>query len=185
MLDEEEGWLVTRQQAIYSELMLEGLLEAGVSLVTAIPESLLRGAYHLLDKTDRLKYVKVANEAEMPGICAGAYLAGSRAVMIMENSGLRQACEPLARLSFAHHVPMVLFMSHRGALGEKNWWGHNHAQTMQPILEALRFPYWYVTVLDEIKPHIARAWDHADSSQWPVTLIFSGECVEGPRHAAD
>jgi len=177
--------LATKERSNYSELMLDGLLDAGVSVVTAVPESLLRGAYHLLEKTDRLKYVKVANEAEMPGICAGTYLGGGRAVMIMENSGLRQACEPLGRLSFAHHVPMVLFMSHRGALGEKNWWGHNHSQTMEPILEALRFPYWYVTRLDEIQEHITKAWDHADSSQWPVTLIFGGECVEGPKHAAD
>lgn len=169
----------------YADLMIEGLVETDVSIVTALPESLLRGTYEALGQTDRLRYVRVANEAEMPGICAGAYLAGKRAVMIMENSGLRQACEPLTRLSWAHHVPMVLFMSHRGALGEKNWWGHNHAQVMEPILEALRFPYWYVDRLEDIKPSISKAWAHADSSQWPVTLIFGGDCVEAPQRAAD
>lgn len=177
--------MTTTERAGYPELMLDGLLEADVSIVTALPESLLRGAYRLLERTDKLHYVRVSNEAEMPGICAGAYLAGKRSVMIMENSGLRQACEPLTRLSWAHHVPMVLFMSHRGALGEKNWWGHNHAQVMEPILEALRFPYWYVNELSDITPHITKAWNHADSSQWPVALIFGGECVEAPHRAAD
>lgn len=177
--------MATTEKAGYAELMLEGLLEADVSIIAALPESLLRGTYQLLERTDKLRYVRVSNEAEMPGICAGAYLAGKRSVMIMENSGLRQACEPLTRLSWAHHVPMVLFMSYRGALGEKNWWGHNHAQVMEPILEALRFPYWYVNELNDIKPHITKAWNHADSSQWPVALIFGGDCVEAPHRAAD
>jgi sulfopyruvate decarboxylase subunit alpha len=177
--------LATTEERTYAALMLEGFVEADVSIVTALPESLLRGAYELLGRTDELRYVRVSNEAEMPGICAGAYLAGKRSAMIMENSGLRQACEPLTRLSWAHHVPMVLIMSNRGAFGEKNWWGHNHTQVMEPILEALRFPYWYVMKLDDIKTHISRAWDHADSSQWPVALIFGGECVEAPHRAAD
>jgi sulfopyruvate decarboxylase subunit alpha len=177
--------VATTEKAGYAEFMLDGLLEADVSIVTALPESLLRGTYQLLERTDKLRYVRVSNEAEMPGICAGAYLAGKRSAMIMENSGLRQACEPLTRLSWAHHVPMILFLSNRGALGEKNWWGHNHAQVMEPILEALRFPYWYVNELNDIKPHITKAWDHADSSQWPVALIFGGNCVEAPHRAAD
>lgn len=177
--------MISPKSAGYAELMLEGLVEAGVSVVTALPESLLRAAYELLGETDQVRYVRVANEAEMPGICAGAYLAGKRSAMIMENSGLRQACEPLTRLAWAHHVPMVLIVSYRGALGEKNWWGHNHTQVMEPLLDALRFPYWYVTHLEDIKPHIVKAWAHADSSQWPVVLIFGGECVEAPHRAAD
>lgn len=168
----------------YCELLIRGLGEAGVSLVTAVPESLLRSAYAALAETRDIRYVRVANEAEMPGICAGAYLGGTRAVMMMENSGLRQACEPLTRLAWAHRLPMVLLMAHRGDFGERNWWGHNHAQTMGPILDALRFPYWHVRTLDEIRPSLRKAWDHADSSQWPVALVFEGECVEGAPVAA-
>jgi len=168
----------------YCELLIQGLRDADVSLVTAIPESLLRSAYAALAEAASIRYVRVANEAEMPGICAGAYLGGTRAVMIMENSGLRQACEPLTRLSWAHHIPMVLLMAHRGEFGERNWWGHNHAQTMEPILDALRFPYWHVRTLDQIRPAVRKAWDHADSSQWPVALVFGGDCVEGGQVAA-
>ncbi|MBI4321641.1 MAG: sulfopyruvate decarboxylase [Chloroflexi bacterium] len=166
----------------YAQLMLEGLKEAGVSVVTALPDGLLRSFYRVAAEDPDIRYIRVSNEADMPGIVVGAYLGGKRAVMVMENSGLRQACEPICRLAFADHMPMVMFMPYRGDLGEANAWGHSHAQTMEPMLNALRIPYRVIRNLDEIKPNIKRALIHTDSSQWPVALIFAGECVEVPSH---
>ena len=80
---------------------------------------------------------------------------------------------------------MVMAMSYRGEWGEQNWWGHNHAQTMAPILDSLRIPYRFVTETADIKPAIGRAFKHADGSNWPVALVFSGNCVERPAYAAD
>lgn len=167
----------------YARLFLEGLKEAGVSIVGALPDSLLAGVFRACARDNAIRYIPVSNEAELPGICAGAYMAGKKAIMVMENSGLRQACEPIARFAYCHAMPFVMAMSFRGELGERNWWGHNHAQTMEPILRALRIPFWMITRLDEIKPAIRKAYYHADSSNWPVALVFSGECVEVPPYA--
>jgi sulfopyruvate decarboxylase subunit alpha len=97
----------------------------------------------------------------------------------MENSGLRQACEPIARFALSHQVPMVMVMPYRGDLGEKNWWGHSHAQTMEPVLNALRIPFWHVRRIAQLDSMVDRALDHAASSQLPVALILGGECVNG------
>jgi len=170
-LNSTHGELIAKQ-------MLASFHEAGVSIVTALPESLLKTSYHLLEADPDIRYVPVSNEADMPGIAAGAYLGGKRAVMMMENSGIRQACEPIARLTFSHQIPLVIIMAYRGDLGEGNWWGHSHAQTMIPMLDALRIPFWFVREMDTIEASTNRAWVHAGSSQWPVALIYSGECVE-------
>ncbi len=169
----------------YARLFMEGLKEAGVGVVAALPESLLKSVFRLCADDNAIRYVQVSNEADMPGICAGTYLAGGRALMIMENSGIRQACEPIARLAFQHAMPLVMVMSYRGDWGEQNWWGHNHAQTMAPILDSLRIPYRFVRELDEIKPAIKGAFKHTDGSNWPVALVFSGNCVELPDYAKD
>ena len=169
----------------YAELMIEGLREAGVSVVAALPESLLFRFYRAMAEEPGFRYIRVSNEADMPGILAGAYLGGKRAVMVMENSGLRQACEPIARFAHTYHMPLVMFMAYRGDVGEYNWWGHAHARTMEPLLEALRIPYRVIRSLDEIKPAIKRAVRHADSGQWPVALIFAGQCTEVPAYATD
>jgi sulfopyruvate decarboxylase subunit alpha len=169
----------------YATAFIDALHEAGVDLVAALPDSLLKHVYHGLADDERIRYVPVSNEAELPGIVIGAYLGGRRPLMIMENSGLRQACEPIARFAYSHHTPFVMVVTYRGDLGERNWWGHSHAQTMKPLLDALRIPYWVVRQRERLAGAISGALTHADSSQWPVALIVSGDCVNGGQHAAD
>ena len=170
------------ERELYAEVFMEALAQARVDLVTALPESLLKHIYRRLADQSVIRYVQVTNEAEMPGIVAGAYFGGVRAVMIMENSGLRQACEPIARFELSHQVPMVMIMPFRGDLGERNWWGHSHAQTMEPLLNALRIPFRHVRRLDELPSMLSKALDHAESSQLPVALVLGGECIDGgPR----
>jgi sulfopyruvate decarboxylase subunit alpha len=162
----------------YARLFMEGLAEAGVTIVAALPDSKLASVYRLCAADPQIRYVAVTNESELPGIVAGAYLGGKRAVMIMENSGLRQGCEAIVRFAYCHAMPFVMVMSYRGELGEMNWWGHNHAEVMEPLLRALRIPYFLVDKIEKIKPSLAKAQVHANASQWPVALIFMEECVD-------
>ena len=168
------------EQAIspFASVFVEGLKEAGVSIVAALPESLLASIYLACSRDNEIRYIPVTNEAELPGIVTGAYLSGKKAVMIMENSGLRQGLEAISRSAYCHSLPMVMIMSYRGDLGEENWWGHNHSQTMEPILDAVRIPWRAVRKVEDIKSSIKKAIDHANASQWPVALVMSGDCVE-------
>lgn len=173
----DEGQSELRER--YADVFMDALGAANVRLVTALPESLLKHIYRRLAGQSEIRYLPVTNESEMPGIVAGAYFGGMRALMIMENSGLRQACEPISRFALSHQVPMVMVMAFRGDLGERNWWGHAHAQTMEPLLEALRIPYRHVRRIAELEPMIGKALDHAASSQLPVALVLGGECIDG------
>lgn len=163
----------------YAAAFVAALRTAGVSLVGTLPESLLKSVYVAIDRAEDIRLVRVSNEQDLPGLLAGAYLGGKRALMITENSGLRQACEPITRLAFAHQIPLVMVVSYRGDFGEPNWWGHNHAQVMGPLLDALRIPYRVVDRVDQLDTVIEKAFLHADASQWPVCLVLTGECIEG------
>ena len=80
----------------YARTFIDGLKEAGVGLVTALPESLLKSVYRLCAEDPDIRYIPVTNEGEMPGICAGAYVVGARALMMMETRGsARQASRSL------------------------------------------------------------------------------------------
>ena len=96
----------------------------------------------------------VSNEADIPRILTGAYLGGKKAVMFMENSGLRQACEPIARFAVNNSMPLVIMMEYRG----------DRDESMQPLLDALRIPYGIVRRLEEGKPIVKRGVRHAESS---------------------
>lgn len=162
----------------YARLFMEGLKASNVTIVAAVPDSKLASVYRLCQADPSIRYVPVTNEGELPGIVAGAYLGGKRAVMIMENSGIRQGCEAIVRFAYCHGMPLVMVLSYRGELGEMNWWGHNHAEVMEPLLKALNIPYFFVDKPDKIKPSLVKAQVHANSSQWPVALIFMDECVD-------
>jgi sulfopyruvate decarboxylase subunit alpha len=167
----------------YAELIVQGLKEANVKIVACLPESLLKKLYPMLASDKDIRYVQVSNEADLPGIVAGAYFGGKRAVMLMENSGIREAAEPIARLTFGHRIPLVMMMPHRGDLGEDVWWGHGHSEAMVPMLDALRVRHWMVYKLEEIVPSIRKAMLHADAGQTAVALIFGGECREAYQYA--
>ena len=167
----------------YARLFMEGLAEANVTVVAAVPDSKLASVYRLCADAPGLRYVAVTNEAELPGIVAGAYLGGKKAVMIMENSGLRQGCEAIVRFAYCHGMPFVMVLTYRGEFGEMNWWGHNHAKVMEPLLNALRIPYFFVDKQEKIKTSLVKAQVHAATSQWPVALIFMEECVDVSAHA--
>ena len=62
---------------VYARTFIEGLKEAGVELVTALPESLLKSVYKLCAEDPYIRYIPVTNEGEIPGICAGAYVVGT------------------------------------------------------------------------------------------------------------
>ncbi len=101
-----------------ADLIIRGLKEAGVSVICALPESHLKPVYVKALEDPDFRYIPVTNEGEGTSIAAGVWLTGQKAVMIMENSGLRMATESLSRLGLTHGIPVVLLMSYRGDLGE-------------------------------------------------------------------
>src|SRR5262249_45185077 len=66
------------------------------------------------------RVVTVTREEEGVGLLAGAWLAGRRGALLMQNSGLGNSVNALASPCVASQIPMVLLISHRGDLGEFN-----------------------------------------------------------------
>lgn len=96
----------------------ETLQAAKIELILSLPCAMLAG---LLDEVDRLpvRRISVCREEEGIGIAAGAALAGKRAALIMQNSGLGNCINALASLTCFYGLPLFLLMSHRGGTGER------------------------------------------------------------------
>lgn len=158
-------------------LVVEGLKEAGVEVIVTLPESRFKELYPVLYKSKDFRYIMVTNEAEGVSIAAGAWAAGKKAIMLMENAGLRVAMEPLARLGLTHGIPVMMVMCYTGDIGERNWWGIAHGQTMEPLLQAMNIPYIVVRKKDEVKDALKRAMSHISVSLYHVAVIIAGEVV--------
>src|SRR5262249_54331781 len=131
------------------EQVIAGLKAAGVSVVCYLPDSLLKELYPALDHDPDIRTIRVTNEGEGAAICGGIWLSGKKSALIMENSGLRASIEPLARMGMGAGIPVVMIMSHRGDLGENNWWAIPHGMTMEPLLGlAVGLPHRRIVSLD-------------------------------------
>ena len=159
------------------QLVLEGLKEAGVEVIVSLPESKFKELYPVLATDKDFRYIMVTNEAEGVSIAAGAWAAGKKPIMIMENAGFRVALEPLARLGLTHGIPVMMVMCYTGDIGERNWWGIAHGQTMEPLLQAMNIPYIVVRKREDVKDALKRAMSHISVSLYHVVVILCGEVV--------
>jgi len=159
------------------EAVIAGLKTAGISIVCYLPDSLLKELYPALDADPEIRTIRVTNEGEGAAICGGVFLSGKRAALVMENSGLRASVEPLARMGLGAGIPVIMLMSHRGDLGENNWWAIPHGMTMQPLLDAMRIPYRIACEPEQIRQAIADcvAWSYA--AYYHSAVVLSGEAV--------
>jgi sulfopyruvate decarboxylase subunit alpha len=153
---------------------VKGMKKAGVNIVCYLPDSHLKELYKAVVDDPEFHSVCVTNEGEGVGVCGGVFASGKRAVMIMENSGLRVASESLARLGLGHGIPVVMIMSYRGEFGEPNWWGIPHGITMEPVLEALRIPYRIVRRDEEVEQAVVDAFVHAYASGYHTAVVMAG-----------
>jgi sulfopyruvate decarboxylase subunit alpha len=147
--------------------------------MAALPDSLLKGVYETAAKDPDIKYIPVTNEAEGAAVAAGAWAGGKRSVMVMENSGLRVACEALSRLGLVNALPVAMLMGYRGDMGERIHWGLNHGITMEPLLQALRIPYLMIDREEDIVNTVVRGVVHAASTNYHTAVIFRTPLVGG------
>lgn len=162
-----------------AKLVRDGLKEAGIDTIIALPDSRLKELYPLLAADPEFRYIPVTNEGEGVSIAAGFWLGGKNPIMIMENAGFRVACEPLARLGLTHGIPVLMILSDVGMIGERNWWGIGHGITMEPLLKAMRIPYLMVKYKDEVAEAIKKSKLHIATSLYHVAIILTGEITEG------
>jgi len=158
--------------------ILDAMAEAHVKTVPYLPESRLKPLYSLLPDDKRFDAVPVPNESTGVCIAAGSWIGGKRSIMIMENSGIRVAAEPLARIGLERQIPVVLLMAYRGDFGEENWWGVNHGITMEPMLHALRIPYTIVRCSQDIKPAIHNAVLHAETTMYHTAVVIGRSVIK-------
>ncbi len=147
-------------------------------MVLAVPDSRLAPLCDRVRSGSEIEYVQCVDEATCVGVAAGLGLSGTRALVIMENSGLRSAAETLARLHLSHRIFTCVLLSHRGAFGERNWWGQAHSETMVPLLELLDFKWQRVYNPALLSDHLRKAYQVLDAGQCGAALVAEPEFLD-------
>jgi len=87
----------------------------GLHFASGVPCSFLKELINYASSS--LQYIIAAQEGEAVAIAAGAHLAGKKASVLMQNSGLTNAVNPLTSLNYPFQIPVLGFVGWRGEPG--------------------------------------------------------------------
>jgi phosphonopyruvate decarboxylase len=165
---------------IEAKSFCEAAKRAGFGLYAGVPCSYVKPFINYVIDAPDLTYMGAANEGDAVAIATGAELAGKRAIVMMQNSGLGNAVSPLTSLNAVFRIPVLMIVTLRGEPGGP----HDEPQhelmgaiTTQ-MLETMQVAWdWFPREESEIEPAIAKAVAHMDSTGLPFCLVMKKDSV--------
>jgi len=154
-------------------IVLQSLKRNDINLVPYVPDRVLTTLIKNLHADPFFTTFPTAREEEAVGIVSGAWMGGRRAAVLMQTSGFATLANVLASLVVPSQIPLIMFVSERGTLGEFNYGQSLVCRTMRPVLDSLAMEHHTCTRLDEFEFVVDRSIKQALTTQAPVALILS------------
>lgn len=159
---------------IQAEEFVETAKKFGFDWYSGVPCSFLTPFINYVINHDNLTYLSSANEGDALAAAAGATIAGKRAVVMMQNSGLGNAINPLTSLTYTFRIPVLLICTLRGDPQFPDEPQHElMGQITASLLSTLQIPWaTFPTQADAIEPTLQQADDYLRRQQRPYVLIM-------------
>ncbi|MGX1170380.1 sulfopyruvate decarboxylase alpha subunit [Bradyrhizobium sp. USDA 372] len=154
-------------------IVLQTLKRNEISLIPYVPDRVLKPLIKNLHADPFFTTFATAREEEAVGIVSGAWMGGRRGAVLMQTSGFATLANVLASLAVPYQIPLIMFVSERGTLGEFNYGQSLVCRTMRPVLDSLALEHHTITRLDELEFITDRSIRQAVTTQAPVALILN------------
>jgi sulfopyruvate decarboxylase subunit alpha len=155
-----------------SQAVFEGLKNAGIDFVVSVPCVNLSKLLEMVEYDPDIQHVPVTREEEGFGICAGAYLGGSKPAILMQNSGLGNSVNVLASLYKLYKFPILMIISHRGTEGEFMSAQVPMGKYTPGILDSMEIAYFTPKTPEEALKLIPESWILAEKAGSPLGILF-------------
>jgi phosphonopyruvate decarboxylase len=154
---------------------VEAARQQGVQWYAGLPCSFLTPFINYVINDERLTYISSANEGDALAAAAGAAIGGKRTCVMMQNSGLGNAVNPLTSLTYVFKIPLLIICTHRGAPGLQDEPQHALMGSITTILfETMRVPWEpFPAEVTEIEAVLARADEYMRRERRPYSLIMA------------
>ena len=159
------------------------LTRHGFDFFTGVPCSLVEDVIAVLETERDAPYVAAVREDAAVGLAAGAWFAGRRPCVLMQNSGLGTSLNALASLSLMYGLPALIVVTWRGHEG-KDAPEHILTGKITPqILDLLGIPQRVLSA-ETAAADIAWAAKEMDTRMQPVAIVVPPKVVQtGNVHA--
>ena len=99
---------------IDSELFIQEAKDCGFTTYAGVPCSFLKSFINYINDSSEINYIPAANEGDAIAIAAGVYLGGEYSVVMLQNSGLGNAINPITSLLQTFDIPVLIVVTLRG-----------------------------------------------------------------------
>jgi sulfopyruvate decarboxylase subunit alpha len=124
-----------------------------------------------VEEDSGLRHIPLCREEEGIGICAGAYLAGRKTALLMQNAGFLNSCNALTTTCLQFQIPVVLLIYYAGDIGDRGF--STLGAVTEPVLQALGIRSYILRKNDDIDATIAGAQILAEDSKKPVAVLLT------------
>jgi sulfopyruvate decarboxylase subunit alpha len=151
--------------------IVAGLKRAGIDFVATLPDEKIVELIRAVDKDSELKHVPLCREEEGIGICAGAYLAGKKTALIMQNAGFLNSCNALTTTSLQFQIPTLLLIYYAGDIGDRGF--STLGSVTEPVLQAMGIRGCILRKPEETEDILRGAQILAEDSKRPVAVLLT------------
>ena len=163
--------MTTNDPVAAGQAIVAGLKKAGIDFVATLPDEKMLEVIRAVERDEQLKHVPLCREEEGIGICAGAYLAGKKTAIIMQNAGFLNSCNALTTTSLQLQIPILMLIYYAGDIGDRGF--TTLGSVTEPVLQAMGFRSYVLRKPDEIDETLAGAQILADDSKKPVAVLLT------------
>ena len=151
--------------------IVAGLKRAGIDFVATLPDEKMVEVVRAVDRDPALKHVPLCREEEGIGICAGAYLAGKKTALIMQNAGFLNSCNALTTTSLQFMIPTLILIYYAGDIGDRGF--TTLGSVTEPVLQAMGIRSFILRGTAEIDQTLHGAQILAEDSKKPVAVLLT------------
>ena len=153
-----------------NEKIVADLVNNQVSFVTTVPCKQLAGVIAGIEASDDIFHIPSNKEDEGMGLCAGAYMGGKRAAIIMQNTAIGVTINTLATLIQFYHIPLPMLISYRGEVGEPVACQVEMALHTKALLAQLHIPTYHFHRADDVR-ELDGILKHCFMCRKPVAIL--------------
>lgn len=151
--------------------IVSALKNAGIDFVATLPDEKMLDLIRAVESDTGLKHVPLCREEEGIGICAGAYLAGKRTALIMQNAGFLNSCNALTTTSMQFQIPALLLIYYAGDIGDRGF--TTLGTVTEPVLQGMGIRYYILRRREEVDETLRGAQILAEDSKKPVAVLLT------------
>ena len=160
---------------IAATAFLDQAKQLGFGLFAGVPCSYLKPLINRTLEADGFRYVGAANEGDAVAVASAAHLAGTRGVVMFQNSGLGNAVSPLTSLNAVFRIPVLVIATWRGEPGGDA--DEPQHELMGPITPALFDQMrvrWelFPDCEEKAGPALRRAVEHMNETRLPYAFLM-------------